>query len=107
VPLIPARAWGSSGTGCCPGPSIPQATVQRLQEELEGQQAMLQARAEGEALLKAEIGRLTEENARLAEECLEHRGLAMGLQERLAEAEAGGGPAQVFGPQSLRPHHSP
>ena len=62
--------------------------MQRLQEELEGQQSMLQARSEGEALLKAEIVRLTEENGRLGDECLGHQGTAMGLQERLAELAA-------------------
>ena len=68
----------------------PQGTLQRLQEELDGQQAMLSARSEGEALLKAEVVRLTEENGQLREELLEQRGLVMGLQERLAElAESG------------------
>ena len=63
-----------------------QGTVQRLQEELEGQQAMLAARQEGEALLKAEVARLAEENGRLKEEILEHQGTIMGLEEQVAEA---------------------
>jgi hypothetical protein len=61
--------------------------VQRLQEELEGQQAMLAARQEGEALLKAEVARLAEENGRLKEEILEHQGTIMGLEEREKETK--------------------
>ena len=45
-----------------------QEQVRRLQEELEGQQLMLLAKGEAEALLKAEIHRLGEEAAELREE---------------------------------------
>ena len=48
---------------------------------------MLQAREEGEALLKAEVQRLAEENSRLQEESLEHRGEVMGLQEKIQDME--------------------
>ncbi len=65
---------------------VPKATIQRLQEELEGQQAMLAARQEREALLKAEVAKLAEENGRLKEEILEHQGMIMGLEEQVAEA---------------------
>ncbi len=47
--------------------------MNRLQKELEGQQAMLAARQEGEALLKAEVAKLAEENRRLKEESLGHQ----------------------------------
>ncbi len=47
--------------------------MQRLQEELEGQQAMLAARQEGEALLKAEVAKLAEENGRLEKKIAEHQ----------------------------------
>ena len=49
---------------------------------------MLAAKQEGEALLKAEIVQLTEQVQRLREECLEHQGTALALQDRLAESEA-------------------
>ena len=91
--------WGVSHAAGRGLPRIPcvasQATLRRLQDELEGQQGMLQARAEGETLLKAEVVRLTEENMRLRDEGLEHQGTAMGLQERLAELEQGSGASQV------------
>jgi hypothetical protein len=53
----------------------------RLQEELESSQGMLAAKQEGEALLRAEMGQLAEEVARLREE-------AVGLQERAADGDA-------------------
>ena len=55
---------------------------------------MVSAREEGEGLLKAELARLTQENGQLREEALEHRGTAMGLQERLAELAEGSEAAQ-------------
>lgn len=73
--------------------------MQRLQEELESQQAMLSARQEGEALLKAEVVQLTEEVARLREEGLELQGTIMGLQEELAEAR---GNSQVLVSSGMR-----
>lgn len=47
---------------------------------------MLEARQEGEALLRAEVVRLTEENSQLQEEIRKQRTAAEALEERLAEA---------------------
>lgn len=67
----------------------------RLQDELASSQSMLAAKEEGEGLLKAEIVQLTEEVQRLRDECLEQRGAAMALQERLADAAQGTEATQV------------
>ncbi len=56
-----------------------------MKEELEGQQAMLAARQEGEALLKAEVAKLAEENGRLKKEIVEHQST---MKEHVKEAEA-------------------
>ena len=78
-----------------------QASLQRLQEELQSHVLMLNAREEGEALLKAEVQRLTEENTRLHEEGLERRGELMGLQEQLAELATAGDDAAAAQVTSL------
>ena len=67
--------------GSIRAPLFAQANVVRLQEELQSSQGMLAAKQEGEALLKAEMGQLLEEVARLREE-------AVGLQERAADGDA-------------------
>ena len=72
-----------------------QSSLQQLQEELQSHIVMLSAREEGEALLKAEVVRLTEENSQLRDELLEQRGTVMGLQERLAELAESGDAAAV------------
>ena len=56
---------------------------------------MLRAKEEGEALLKAEVGRLSEENRHLKDADLEHRGTVMALEERLAELTGPEGPGAV------------
>jgi predicted RNase H-like nuclease (RuvC/YqgF family) len=75
--------------------ALPQGSLQRLQEELQSHLMMMSAREEGEALLKAEVVRLTEENSQLRDELLEQRGTVMGLQERLAELAESGDSAVV------------
>jgi hypothetical protein len=82
-----------------------QETLQRLEAELASQQQMLQAKAEAEAQLRAEVGRLAEENGRLQAERLEHEGRALGLQELLEEMSQESEAAKVCGarPASRRP----
>jgi hypothetical protein len=54
--------------------------VQRLREELKGQQALLIASQEETALMKAEVARLAKDNGQLKEEILEHNGIVKDLQ---------------------------
>ena len=66
-------------------------------------------------LLKAEVVHLTEGMARLQEECLQHQGKAMGLQELVSEISASGDATtvchasdvlhQYFGPLAMHRHH--
>ena len=57
---------------------------------MQSSQSMLTAKEESEVLLKAEVVHLTEGMARLQEECLQHQGKAMGLQELVSEISASG-----------------
>ncbi len=54
--------------------------MQRLREELKGQQALLIASQEETALMKAEVARLAKDNGQLKEEILEHNGIVKDLQ---------------------------